>query len=215
LYSSIFFILGIFIASLYVGRISPNGFRRDFPLALLLFSQVYILLNLLIGVGYTIFVGLPLILGFWGANMAYESMANSESKENLTRFSGSFWSLVTYTLYPLIVLTRIVGSMNLVHGNMVGIVLLVSVYSLILPLFVSVFHTKFSDKRFVLNMLWVTFYYALIGYTIGYLSGWSLIEAIFLVVLYVGVLLHLWATFTLKREPEDEESHSGGTSCNG
>ena len=105
--------------------------------------------------------------------------------------------------------------MNLVHGNMGSVVLLVSVYSLILPLFVSVSHKKFPNKRFILDFLLVAFYYAIIGYTIGYLSGWSLIETIFLVVLYVGVLLYLWATFILEHKPKNEESHNEGTVCNG
>lgn len=204
-------VLGILLISLYIGRISPNGFRRDFPLALLLSSQVYIFLELLIGIGYSIFVGLPLILGFWGANIAHESVNSSKIKENSTGFFDSFWALVAYALYSLIVLTRVIGSINLVYGNMGDIVLLVSVYSLVLPPIVSVFPVKFFDRRRTLSLFLVTFYYAIIGYTTGYLLGWGLVGISFLVVLYVGVLLMLWASPVFKCKPGDGEIYREGS----
>ena len=206
---------GILILSLYIGRISPNGFRRDFPLALLLFSQVYLFLRLLIGVGYySIFVVLPLVFGFWGANLAYESIANSKLNGSLSGFLDSSWSSVAYILYSVVVLTRIIGSINLVKGNMAGIVLLVSVYSLVLPVLVNASHMKLPDRQFVLNFFLVAVYYALIGYALGYLSGWGLVGALFLAVLYIGVVLSLWATFVFKSKLEKELSPEEGSQWN-
>ena len=162
-------LFGIFLLSLVVGRVSPNGFRRDFALSLVLFSQLWIALKLGIEYGYWLglafgFVFLNAFLILWGI------FELKFSQENLNRGIEKI-HLITFTSIFVLVLILSEGISEYTKSNLLG---LLFGYSLgLVPLF-GMLRSSGVPRKTSLGLLIASacLYYLLVGFVVCDSVSW-------------------------------------------
>ncbi|WP_297510120.1 hypothetical protein [Thermococcus sp.] len=158
-------LFGIFLLSLIVGRVSPNGFRRDFALSLVLFSQLWIALKL--GIEYGYWLGLAFGFVFLNAFLVLLGIFELKfSQENLNRGIEKI-HLITFTSIFVLVLILSEGISEYTKSNLLG---LLFGYSLgLVPLF-GILKSSGMSRKTAFSVLIVSacFYYAVVGFVIGW-----------------------------------------------
>ena len=158
--SECFILFGIFLLSLVVGRVSPNEFRKDFALSLVLFSQLWIALKLGIGYGYW----LGLAFGFVFLNAFFVLLGIFElkfSQGDLNRGIEKIY-LVTFSSIFVIVLILSAGISEYTKSNLLGFLF---GYSLgLVPLF-GMLKSSGVPRKISLGVLIASacLYYLLVG----------------------------------------------------
>ncbi|WP_457742402.1 hypothetical protein [Thermococcus sp.] len=176
-------LLGIFLFSIWIGRVSPTGFRRDFPLALLLFSQIWIALKLAgeygywigIAFGFAFFNAFIVLLGIFGLKWNPKSLNRRTEKTTFLLFASIF----------VVVLILSGGISEHTESNMLGFLF---GYSLgLVPLFGTLEFLEVShDTALRILMVSACLYYALIGFMAGenVSWGWGIVTALIFSILF-------------------------------
>ena len=169
---------GIFLLSLIAGKVSPNEFRKDFALLLVLFSQLWIALKLGIEYGYW----LGLAFGFVFLNAFFVLLGIFElkfSQENLNRGIEKIY-LVTFASIFVIVLILSAGVSEYTKSNLLG---LLFGYSLgLVPLFGMLKSSGVPHKTLLCVLIAsACLYYLLVGLVVCDGVSWYWHIAILLV----------------------------------
>lgn len=171
----------IFIFSFWIGRISPNEFRRDFPLALLLFSQVYLAIKLALAYEYWLVIafGIAFLNAFIAVNGVF-NLRNSEEEENGNQRERLVLILSYITIFILILIIS-AGIGEFTDSILVAVLFGYS-FGLI-PLWGLTSNLRSTPKLLLVS---VCIYYALVGFCVGYCTGLSSLSSFLFSIVYVA-----------------------------
>jgi len=163
-------LFGIFLFSIWVGRVSPNGFKRDFPLSLILFSQIWVALKLAsefgywigIAFGFAFFNAFIVLLGIFELKFPPKDL-NVRVEKTMLLFVISLFGIVLFLSAGISEYTKS-NLLGFLFGYSLGLVLL----------FMTLRFSEVSSNT-ALRILGVNacLYYALIGFVLGRGVSWS------------------------------------------